>query len=74
MTAGAWLAITYALGKLSAAIVSPIMLGQPVITAVLAHYILLEKLDLWQIMGAVAVLIGVLLTQSARTFLSKREY
>ena len=74
MTAGAWLAITYALGKLSAAIVAPIMLGQPVITAVLAHYILLEKLDRWQIMGAVAVLIGVLLTQSARTFLSKREY
>ena len=74
MTAGAWLAITYALGKLSAAIVAPIMLGQPVITAVLAHYILLEKLDRWQIVGAVAVLIGVLLTQSARTFLSKREY
>jgi drug/metabolite transporter (DMT)-like permease len=64
MTAGAWLAITYSLGKLSAAIVAPIMLGQPVITAVLAHYILLEELDHLQIIGATAVLIGVILTQN----------
>tara|TARA_B100002003_G_C13732354_1_gene365897 strand:- start:157 stop:411 length:255 start_codon:yes stop_codon:yes gene_type:complete len=66
MTAGAWLAITYTLGKLSAAIVAPIMLGQPVITAVLAHYILLEQLDRLQIIGAAAVVIGVLLTQNTR--------
>ena len=64
LTAGSWLAITYTLGKLSAAIVAPIMLGQPVITAVLAHYILLEELDRLQIIGATAVLIGVLLTQN----------
>ena len=73
MTAGAWLAITYTLGKLSAAIVAPIMLGQPVITAVLAHYILLEQLDRLQIMGAAAVFIGVLLTQNTRALSSEEK-
>ena len=66
MTAGAWLTITYTTGKLSAAIIAPIILGQPVITAVLAHYILLDQLDRLQIMGAAAVIIGVLLTQNTR--------
>jgi drug/metabolite transporter (DMT)-like permease len=66
MQVGGWLAITYALGKLPAAIVAPILLGQPVIAAVLAHYMLQERLDHMQIAGAAAVLVGVLFTQRAR--------
>ena len=63
---GGWLAITYALGRLSAATVAPMMLAQPVISAVLAHFLLGERLGLWQSLGGVAVLLGVLLVQFQR--------
>lgn len=56
-----WLTINYAQGYLPASIVAPTMLGQPVVTAVLAGLLLGEILSLWHILGGVAVLAGVYL-------------
>ena len=54
-----WLAINYALGHLPATIVAPVMLGQPVMTAILAAVLLSVSLTLEQFFGALAVLMGV---------------
>lgn len=54
-----WLAINYAQGHLPASVVSPTLLGQPVVTALLAGPILGEKLLPLQIVGGLAVLAGV---------------
>jgi len=54
-----YLAINHALGYLPASIASPTMLGQPVVTAILAGPLLGEALSLWQILGGLAVLAGV---------------
>jgi drug/metabolite transporter (DMT)-like permease len=61
-----WLAVTYALGRLPASTVAPIMLVQPVITAGLAHFFLGERLGPWQSLGGVAVLAGVMLVHRQR--------
>jgi drug/metabolite transporter (DMT)-like permease len=61
-----WLAVTYALGRLPASTVAPIMLVQPVITAGLAHFLLGERLGPWQSLGGVAVLAGVMLVHRQR--------
>jgi drug/metabolite transporter (DMT)-like permease len=61
-----YLAISYALGHLPASLVAPIMLGQPVVTAVLAGPLLGEKLGPLQIMGGVAVLAGVYIVHRSR--------
>jgi drug/metabolite transporter (DMT)-like permease len=54
-----WLAINYAQGYLPASIVAPTLLGQPVLTAVIAWPLLGETLTLWHVIGGAAVLIGV---------------
>ena len=54
-----YLAINYALGPLPASIVAPTMLGQPVVTAIVAGPLLGEALSLWQVLGGLAVLAGV---------------
>jgi drug/metabolite transporter (DMT)-like permease len=54
-----YLAINYALGCLPASIVSPTMLGQPIMTAILAGPLLGEGLSPWQVLGGLAVLAGV---------------
>lgn len=61
-----WLAINYAQGHLPATIVSPTMLGQPVMTAVLAALLLSESLSAWQFAGGAAVLAGVYLAHRSR--------
>jgi drug/metabolite transporter (DMT)-like permease len=58
--------INYALGYLPASIVSPTLLGQPVVTAILAGPLLGEDLSAWQILGGLAVLIGVYLVHHSR--------
>ncbi|HCU79708.1 MAG TPA: hypothetical protein DGN60_00935 [Chloroflexi bacterium] len=60
---GGWLCVTYALGKLSASTVAPILLMQAVVTGVLAHLFLDEHLNFSQYIGSVAVLFGVFLVQ-----------
>ncbi|MBM4465007.1 MAG: DMT family transporter [Chloroflexi bacterium] len=54
-----YLAINHALGRLPASIVAPTMLGQPVVTAILAGPLLGEVLSPWQVVGGLAVLAGV---------------
>jgi len=56
---GAYLAINYALGHLPASIVSPTLLGQPVLTALLAVPLLDQPLTLPQIAGGLIVLAGI---------------
>ena len=61
-----YLVINYALGYLPASLVSPTMLGQPVVTALLAGPLLGENLSGWQIASGIAVLIGVYLVHRSR--------
>ena len=56
---GGYLAISYALGSLPASVVSPTMLGQPVMTAVLAMLLLGEALYPAQVVGGAVVLLGI---------------
>jgi drug/metabolite transporter (DMT)-like permease len=56
---GGYLAISYALGHLPASIVSPTLLGQPVITALLAIPLLNQPLSPAQIVGGLVVLAGI---------------
>lgn len=61
-----YLAINYALGHLPATLVSATLLGQPVITALLAGTLLGERLNFWQVIGGLAVLLGVYLVHTSR--------
>ncbi|MBI3359839.1 MAG: DMT family transporter [Chloroflexi bacterium] len=61
-----YLAINYALGHLPASVVAPTMLGQPLMTALLAVPFLGEPLTLWQIVGGAAVLAGVYVVHRSR--------
>jgi len=66
-----YLSINYALGHLSASLVSPTMLGQPVITVLLAVLLLNERLSPWQVIGGAAVLVGVYIVHRSQN--SQRE-
>jgi drug/metabolite transporter (DMT)-like permease len=61
-----YLAINYALGHLPASAVAPTMLGQPVVTAILAGPLLAEVLSSGQILGGIAVLAGIYLVHRSR--------
>ncbi len=61
-----YLAITYALGRLPASLVAPSLLGQPVVTALLASSLLGEAIGALQAFGGIAVLIGVALVHHGR--------
>lgn len=61
-----WLSINYAQGYLPAAVVAPTLLGQPVMTAVLSHFILDEQLSLQQAGAGAVVLIGVYFVHRSR--------
>lgn len=58
-----YLAISYALGHLPATLVAPILLAQPLMTAVLAWPLLGEAITPVEALGGVAVLAGVLAVQ-----------
>jgi drug/metabolite transporter (DMT)-like permease len=63
---GGYLSVGYALGHLPASIVSPTMIGQPVVTAVLAFLLLGEKLLPAQWGGGLVVLAGIYLVHRSR--------
>jgi drug/metabolite transporter (DMT)-like permease len=63
---GGYLAISYALGHLPASIVSPTLLGQPVLTALLAVPLLGQGVSLQQIAGGLVVLSGIYLIHRLR--------
>ncbi len=56
-----WLSINYALGFLPAAIVSPTLLIQPVLTSIISFFLLHEILRTEQIIGGFIVILGVYL-------------
>ena len=64
---GGYLAISYALGHLPASVVSPTMIAQPVITAMLAIPLLNEGLRPAQWIGGLAVLFGIYLVHVSRS-------
>ena len=61
-----WLTINYAQGVLPASVVSPTLLGQPVVTALLAGPILGEWIGPLEMVGGVTVLVGILLVHQSR--------
>jgi drug/metabolite transporter (DMT)-like permease len=61
-----WLAVNYAQGHLPASIVSPTMLGQPVVTAILAGPILGEWVAPWEAASGLVVLVGIWLVHRSR--------
>ncbi|MCL4393520.1 MAG: DMT family transporter [Chloroflexi bacterium] len=61
-----WLCITYAVGHLPASIVSPTLLGQPVITAIVAVPLLGQSLSQTQVLGGLVVLGGILLVHHSK--------
>ncbi|MCT4589865.1 MAG: DMT family transporter [Carboxylicivirga sp.] len=63
---GGWTLINYSQGHLKATTVSPTLLGQPVITAIAAFFILNESLSIWQIAGGLIVISGVYLVNISR--------
>jgi drug/metabolite transporter (DMT)-like permease len=63
---GGYLSVGYALGHLPASAVSPSMIGQPVMTALLALPLLGEALHPAQILGGGVVLVGILLVHLSR--------
>ena len=54
-----WLLINYSQGYLRASLVAPVLLGQPVLTALLAIPLLGEALTPWHVVGGLTVLAGV---------------
>jgi drug/metabolite transporter (DMT)-like permease len=63
---GAWFSIIYAQGILPASIVSPTLLGQPVVTAIVAVPLLGEPISPFQVIGAFIVISGVIIVHRSR--------
>jgi drug/metabolite transporter (DMT)-like permease len=63
---GGYLSIGYALGHLPASVVSPTLIGQPVVTALLAKPLLGEALLTEQWLGGPVVLMGIYLVHRSR--------
>lgn len=70
---GGYLAIVYALGHLPASIVSPTLIGQPVVTALLAIPLLGEALRTEQWVGGIVVLMGIYLVHRSRNGIDSTE-
>jgi drug/metabolite transporter (DMT)-like permease len=70
---GGYLSVCYALGKLPASVVSPTMIGQPVVTALLALPLLGEALNPIQVLGGLTVLGGIYLVHFSRLEPRSRE-
>lgn len=61
-----YFAVSFALGYLPASVVAPTLLGQPVITALLAVPLLGETLGLAQLLGGASVLAGVFMANRSQ--------
>jgi drug/metabolite transporter (DMT)-like permease len=63
---GGYLSIGFALGHLPASVVAPTLIGQPVVTALLAIPLLGEALRTEQWIGGLVVLVGIYLVHKSR--------
>ena len=68
-----YLALTYAQGRLPAWIISPIMVLQPVLTALLAIPLVGEPLGWNQIIGGATVVAGIFMVNRAKNFTEEPE-
>lgn len=66
MQAGAWFLINYSQGFLPASVVSPTLLGQPVLAAFIAYFVIGERLSFWHIAGGSIVIAGIYLVHYSR--------
>lgn len=66
-----WFFINYSQGYLPASIVSPTLLGQPVITAIMAAILLHEQLTVYHISGGIIVIAGIYIIHFSRNFRTK---
>jgi len=66
MQAIAWFLINYSQGFLPASVVSPTLLGQPVLAAFIAFFLIGEKLTGWHITGGIIVVAGIYLVHFSR--------
>ena len=64
--AAGWFLVSYAQGFLPASLVSPTLLGQPVITAIFAGPLLGESLRITDILGGIIVLAGIFVVHRSR--------
>jgi drug/metabolite transporter (DMT)-like permease len=64
---GGWLAVNYALGHLPASLVSPTLMGQPVVSALAAVPLLGQPLSMAQIVGGALVLVGILVIHRSKS-------
>jgi drug/metabolite transporter (DMT)-like permease len=62
-----WFLINYSQGYLPASMVSPTLLGQPVITAIIAIIFLNEKLTIWHFAGGVVIIAGIYIVHFSRS-------
>ena len=69
---GAYVSVSYALGHLPASLVAPTLLGQPVLTALLAIPLLGEPLSWGQLAGGLMVLGGIYLVHRGSDVRGKR--
>jgi drug/metabolite transporter (DMT)-like permease len=65
--AGAWMLINYAQGYLPASLVSPTLLSQPLLTAIIAGPLLNEWLTPFEWVAGAAVLLGIVIVHRSRT-------
>lgn len=64
--AAGWMAINYSQGYLPASVVSPTLLSQPVLTAILAGPLLGEQFTTIEWLGGVAVVAGIVIVHRSR--------
>jgi drug/metabolite transporter (DMT)-like permease len=62
----AWFLITYAQGFLSASVISPTLLSQPVLAAIIAYFMLGEELGWLQMFCGLMVIAGIFLVHRSR--------
>ncbi len=66
LQAGAWFLINYSQGHLPASIISPTLLTQPVLAAIIAFFMIGEVLTIWQLVGGFIVVLGIYLVHFSR--------
>jgi drug/metabolite transporter (DMT)-like permease len=62
---GGYLAVNYVLGHIPASIVSPTLLGQPVVAAVFATFLLGQPITVPQLVGGILMVSGIFIIHRA---------
>jgi drug/metabolite transporter (DMT)-like permease len=68
-----FLSLSYALGHLPASVVTPTLLGQPLVTGILAAPFLGEVLSVNQIYGGLVILVGILIIHRTKDNIKRNQ-